>query len=260
MTSDNGSDRAQPEDEHRFASNARRAAMEFYVGAKEDVIRAGFGWEIDWQERLTLESVTRDHVAREIAWVVLSSGMRASVVARVFDAVSRAFCYWDVTRIQADVGGCSARALHAFHHPGKIRAIATNCGIVAEEELDTFKAHLRMRGPPWLTRFGYVGPVTCWHLGKNLGLDVVKPDRHLVRMARAGGTRGPNELCALFAAISGDRLSVVDLVLWRFATIRQDYARELNALKQYGASMPEGPFDAGSDELFGGVASSGPWE
>src|SRR5204862_28581 len=50
---------------------------------------------------------------------------------------------------------------------------------------------LRAHGPTWLTRCPYIGPVTCWHLAKNVGMDVVKPDRHLVRMAQASGARDP---------------------------------------------------------------------
>lgn len=209
----------------------RRAALEFYVAAKEHVIRAGFGWEIDWQEQLTLESVNEQHVLREQAWVVLSSGMRAAIVARLFEQVTRAFWDWDAAAIQENPSRCVARALAAFSHPGKVNAIATNCQMLAEEGLDEWKQELRAQGPTRLMRFRYIGPVTCWHLAKNVGLDVVKPDRHLLRMARASGTRDPDSLCALFANMTGDRLAVVDLVLWRYATLRPHYVAELRALK-----------------------------
>jgi hypothetical protein len=209
----------------------RRAALEFYVGAKEHVVRAGFAWQVDWQEQLTLERVDERHVLREQAWVVLSSGMREAVVARLFDRVSRAFCDWDACAIQENPARCVAHALAAFAHPGKISAIATNCAMVATQGLEAWKHALRAYGPTWLTRFQYIGPITCWHLAKNVGLDVVKPDRHLMRMALASGRRDPTALCALFASVTGDRLAVVDLVLWRYATLRPNYVAELRALK-----------------------------
>ena len=50
-----------------------------------------------------------------------------------------------------------------------------------------------------------------------------KPDRHLVRIAGALGARSVDHLCRPLAEFSGDPVSVVDLVLWRFATLRTDY-------------------------------------
>ena len=41
---------------------------------------------------------------------------------------------------------------------------------------------MRTEGVNYLTTFDQIGPVTAFHLAKNLGLDVVKPDRPLVRM------------------------------------------------------------------------------
>lgn len=209
----------------------RRAVFEFYVGAKEHVVRAGFGGEIDWQEQLTLERVNEHDVLREQAWVVLSSGMRATVVSRLFEQVGRAFCDWDAVAIQENPTHCVARALAAFSHPGKVNAIATNCEMLADEGIDSWKHSLLAHGPTWLMRLRYVGPITCWHLAKNVGLDVVKPDRHLMRMARASGARDPLVLCRLLASMTGDRLAVVDLVLWRYATLRPNYVAELQALK-----------------------------
>jgi len=213
----------------------RRAALEFYVRVKEHVIRAGFAWELDWQEQLSLERATASHVLREQAWVVLSSGMRATVVAGLFDRVSGAFCDWDPDGIQENPSRCIAEAMHAFAHAGKLSAIAANCLMLSEDGLEPWKRALLAHGPPWLMRFRYIGPVTCWHLAKNIGLDVVKPDRHLVRMARASGMRDVTSFCSLFAQMTGDRLAVVDLVLWRYATLRPDYVAEIRALGLVGA-------------------------
>ena len=179
--------------------------------------------------------MTESHVLREQAWVVLSSGMRATVVAGLFAQVSRAFCDWDAVAIQKNPARCVTRALRAFAHEGKMNAIAANCLMLAHEGLDAWKRALVAHGPRWLTRFRYIGPVTCWHLAKNIGLDVVKPDRHLVRMVRASGTRDATSFCSLFAKMTGDRLAVVDLVLWRYATLKPDYVAEVRALKLAGA-------------------------
>lgn len=56
------------------------------------------------------------------------------------------------------------------------------------------------------------------HLAKNLGCDVVKPDRWLERLAAAEGTT-PHLLCNRLAYASGDRIATVDVVLWRACAI-----------------------------------------
>jgi hypothetical protein len=60
----------------------------------------------------------------------------------------------------------------------------------------------------------WIGPITRWHVAKNFGLDVIKPDRHLVRVATAASCT-PQALCAKIAAHTGDCLPLVDTVLWR---------------------------------------------
>ena len=60
-------------------------------------------------------------------------------------------------------------------------------------------------------------------LAKNLGVDTAKPDRHLVRVAEATGYASPASLCEHLARMVGDTVAVVDLVIWRFATISADY-------------------------------------
>lgn len=229
---------------HEATAGIHRAAFEFYVHAKEHVLAAGFTSEIDWQERTALADLTKPDFLREQAWVVLSSGMRASVVGARFEQFSAAFCSWDAAQICETPRTCIERALRVFAHPAKISAIAANCLMIADADLDSWKAELRTHGPAWLMRLGYIGPVTCWHLAKNIGLDVVKPDRHLVRMARASGARDVNELCCLCSTMAGDSLAVVDLVLWRYATLQPNYVSEARALQLQHLRFRNQPDDA----------------
>ena len=62
--------------------------------------------------------------------------------------------------------------------------------------------------------------VTAIHFGKSLGLPLVKPDRHLVRIANEHGFECPSDMCACIAKIVGDPLQVIDIVLWRYGAIR----------------------------------------
>jgi hypothetical protein len=68
--------------------------IESYLLAKLAIVEAGFEGELAWQERQRVETVDERLFLAEAAWVVLSSGMRESVVRKVFPAVEAAFQGW----------------------------------------------------------------------------------------------------------------------------------------------------------------------
>lgn len=198
--------------------------VEAYLTAYEHVVEAGFGAEIDWQEQQCIDAVTETDFLRETAWVILSAGMRESVIRDRFACVSDAFLEWTSARaIVRSKERCIQRGLYAFNHQGKIRAIGDVAAFVETTGFYTFVESLRVDGLSELQRLPFIGPVTRYHLAKNLGLDVVKPDRHLVRIAEAAGFIDPDTMCRQIAAVTGDRLATIDVVLWRYATIRPAY-------------------------------------
>ena len=73
----------------------------------------------------------------------------------------------------------------------------------------------------------------------DLGLSVVKPDRHLQRIAAAAGFSSPLELCQLISDRLGEPVQVVDVVLWRYASLFSDYVRVFAALRDSSCSRME---------------------
>ncbi|HUW65883.1 MAG TPA: hypothetical protein VMW83_14560, partial [Spirochaetia bacterium] len=55
-----------------------------------------------------------------------------------------------------------------------------------------------------------------YHLARNVGLDVVKPDRHMVRLAQYLQYSSPDELVSEIASETGERKGLIDFVLWRW--------------------------------------------
>jgi hypothetical protein len=195
-----------------------------YLTMKEVVIRSGYSWEIDWQEERHLSRLTEREFLAEGAWVILSSGMRESVVARHFPRVSKAFKDWASAQVVAmNRRECEQQALQAFNNPSKIEAIASLCERVNSRGFERILEEVYIGGVSYLMTFNHIGPVTSFHLAKNIGLDVVKPDRHLTRMAAAAGYSSPEELCQNIAKITGEKISVIDIVLWRYATLDHQY-------------------------------------
>ncbi len=197
--------------------------IDAYITAKEEVLRRGFGEEIAWQESQDFLAVGETDFLREAAWVILNAGMREAVVRDRFPALSTAFANWtSANAIVANEARCRRAALRLFAHEGKIDAILSLSRKVSKEGFDQIKSRIALEGAEYLASFDFIGPVTCYHLAKNLGLDVVKPDRHLVRVARRTGFRTPSDLCRAISVRTGDRLAVVDIVIWRYATLTRD--------------------------------------
>lgn len=195
-----------------------------YLEAKSRVVESGFGNEIRWQAQVSPDGIDERTFLREAAWVILSSGMRESVIRDKFPAFSKAFCDWKCAMaIYRQRSICADRAMSVFGHQGKIAAILALAEHVYRNGFEAVERRLKAEGPEFLQRFPYLGPATSMHLAKNLGLDVVKPDRHLIRASRAARFESPSAFCAAIAEEIGDRVAVIDIVVWRFATIERRY-------------------------------------
>ncbi len=207
----------------------RPSVIDSYLDAKHAVVLAGYWAEIDWQANLAFDDATESTFLSEAAWVILSSGFRERAVRSLFPRVSRAFLEWSSAQaIVRNRRKCVANALIAFGHVGKVDAIAIVAERVADLGFARFAAELRADPIAFLQTLPYLGPVTSIHLAKNLGFDVVKPDRHLARISLGLGFPGPDELCTAISDVVGDPLSVVDIVFWRFATLFPDYMTRLS--------------------------------
>lgn len=209
-----------------------------YFDVKSMVIEAGYGEEIAWQQDLRWDDVTEQSFLREAAWVILSSGMRESIIRRAFPVISRAFFQWSSSReIVDNRQSCIRTAMECFAHAGKISAIVTAAERIADIGFDSVRQEVDAHGVAYLRTYPYLGPATALHLAKNIGLSVAKPDRHLVRIAQAAGYQSPDELCAVLADASGDPVSVVDIVLWRFAVLNPQYEDYFRHLTQWPQSV-----------------------
>lgn len=176
-----------------------------YLTLRERIIAAGFEHDVAWAETVRAP-LTASAFADEYIWVVLNSGMKNTVACTIADRV--------YPTIQA---GGSARDV--FRHPGKAAAIdhvwmLRHCFFARFQmvKADPTAIVAFCRTLPW------IGAITCWHLAKNYGADVAKPDRWLVRVAERSGET-VDGLCRRLSADTGDRIGTVDLVIWRSCTL-----------------------------------------
>jgi hypothetical protein len=187
-----------------------------YLKAKGWIIDAGYEDDISWAEGLEFIKPDAEYVVREAAWVILNSGFRFQVVQRVWPRVTAAFRFWDIEQIDES---CVIEALGVLKNVGKMNAIWDIAKLVREEGVDDILRDAA--DPPKLRRLPWIGKITCWHLAKVLGVDVIKPDVHLTRAAKAAGFETALGLCENIRELSGDRLTVIDSVLWRYGEQRE---------------------------------------
>lgn len=197
-------------------SGIRRDVMLGYLEAFGRVNDAGYARDIDWADGLARVRPDPVYVLREGAWVIVNSGFRYAVARKLWPRLLEAFHEFDVDRVTES---CLPAALAALNHVGKMGAIVKLAAIVRAEDIDRILADAK--DPPKLTRLPWVGKITCWHYAKVLGVDVVKPDVHLVRAAKAAKYDTPAALCEAIRDFTGDRLTVVDSVLWRYGEQQQ---------------------------------------
>ena len=203
--------------------SSKQTPVDTYRKALESLVATNFSAEIEWHRNQVFREFEEHDFLCEAAWVVLNSGFRESVVRSKFDNVSLCFLDWrsakDIVEAKEQ---CVASALQEFGHVSKISSIAMIAERVDELGFENYKRIVRDDPIGELAKLPHIGPITVWHLAKNLGFNVAKPDRHLVRLAIEHGYECVHEFCQTISDSTGEYVAVIDLVLWRYVVSQQD--------------------------------------
>ena len=186
---------------------AQDKLLQFYYDAREEVIKAGYQWEIDVVENRTFDQIRPIDFIHEYVFVVMSAGMKNQV------AVKMAKRYW-------------TEGIDTVKHSGKKKAIEKMTEYIHDEKeisyvvfFNKLKSLNDVQKLELLAELPWIGGITKYHLARNLGIDVAKPDRHLVRLAKEYDFDDVQEMCDYVAHRTGDRIGTVDVVLWRYSNL-----------------------------------------
>ena len=174
--------------------------INYYNEIRRKVKNTEHGYLIDkWQNTECCESDYE--FFRQYSWVVISANLSNKAALKIFDNV-----------IYAIKIGNSTRSV--FNHDKKASAIE----YIFKHRNEVFDKYNKIKNVNeklyFLNTLPWIGPTNRYHLARNLGLDVCKPDRHLKRIADYYNTT-PDKLCQKLSNESGDRIGVVDYVIWR---------------------------------------------
>ncbi|MFA5202979.1 MAG: hypothetical protein WC708_01000 [Lentisphaeria bacterium] len=170
------------------------------------------------------EELTPEKFFLECMWVIHATGFNAQVVGQMMPKLVTAYGQWNILGHE-NIENVLERVCKICNNPAKIESVRSIAGImVGTNNWENFKQD-RLSSPDKLKELPYIGKVTCFHLARNIGLlDSVKPDLHLVRLAKYWGYRDCIELCKYFQEShekkTGTRypLGIIDLILWYAAS------------------------------------------
>ena len=95
-----------------------------YLFAKTIVIDEGYSNEITWQLNVQFDDLDESTFLKEIAWVILTSGMKEKIIRIHFLNLSKCFYNWESAEIiVANENKCFNEAIKYFNNKLKISAI-----------------------------------------------------------------------------------------------------------------------------------------
>lgn len=153
--------------------------------------------DIQWSEGIE-PPVHADDFALEAIFVICNGGMKNTVARIIFDRVCAAL----------DSGQSSSAGLNNARKAASIDDIWNRRAAL----FDGYRA--ANDKVAYCESLPHIGAITKFHLAKNFGAQVAKPDVHLQRLANREGTTA-QALCERLSLASGYKVATVDVLLWR---------------------------------------------
>jgi len=185
--------------------------------AERFCLENGFAKEIEWcDNRPTFDKMDQRNFLCEYAWVVYNSGMKNSVIEGKWVLLTDAFKLFVPHIVVAFSKEVREKVLSIFGHKQKVDAVITVAKLIVKKGFEErIRSLIAENTLAYLDSLPFIGPITKYHLARNLGFDYVKPDRHLVRLAKKYNMT-PFEFCDIIHQKTGRRLGTIDVILWRF--------------------------------------------
>ncbi len=182
-----------------------------------DHIRQEHPEVLDWAENVnqdTFKWLKSKEFLDEYCWVIYASGFRVAVIEAKFPLLRKAFKDFDLTAL-ARMRSLKA-VLDVFNNERKAECFLAGSKVIADEGFAKFKRRLKDQGVCVLETLPGIGPITKFHLAKNIGLvDEAKPDIWLVRAAKECSA-SVDELVTFLSKRNQMSRHVVDVTLWQY--------------------------------------------
>lgn len=174
----------------------------------------------------------------EVSFSILASGFRVETIEKRWEEFTKIFLGWEPLKIlestipvysliPGEKSGRSAEemkknALKLLNNERKINAIFINgiflARIVAaedDEKWPEFRDSI-YENVDVLKNFTYIGDTLKYHVARNIGVDTIKPDVHMMRIAKHYGY-DVFEMAEMLSKQFAMPKHTVDTILWRYS-------------------------------------------
>lgn len=181
-------------------------------------------WGISWYVNLPNcpTEVKESRLVEEYIWCVLVSGFRARTISNIWDKIKLFTNQFNLSYCVSNPVIVEKALLSVFNNRRKVNNISTGLRYLnhvgSDEWLHKIKNDYNV-----LQSLPGIGPVVCYHLARNLGVDVAKPDLWLLRMCKWFGYpethEGVQDFCKSISDITDHRIGQVDGIIWDFCSL-----------------------------------------
>lgn len=162
----------------------------------------------------TFKNLRSKQFLSEYCWVVYASGFKVAILETIFPDLKAAFKDFELDELAKMKS--TKPVLAIFNNERKANSFLAGSKRIAQEGFSEFKKRLQNTCVDMLEELPGIGPITKFHLAKNIGLvDEAKPDVWLVRAADACSST-VKELVAFLSEKYGMSRHAVDVILWRY--------------------------------------------
>ena len=201
--------------------------IDLYVSCIQEVLMRGWADEVrENRERPTINTVDRAKFLHECAYCVFVANFAEKTIRERWPALTRAFRSWDCEEISKHKEEVRDEAMQVFGNEQKVTATLKCAERLSGNKWEEFKDTLIHRDLSEQLEFldnelPGIGKAAKYQLAGAIGIDVAKPDVHLLRLAQQYGhlatEEGVQQFANRIAKLVGERVKVVDYVLWRYS-------------------------------------------
>jgi hypothetical protein len=187
-----------------------QATDEFFFNAQEHILK--IGCDTSWVHENSPEEITPEKFFGEYIWVVYASGFSVNRLEQLRESLYDAYGDYETL-----TGSRKQTVLNVINNQRKWNAIYRTARMMQESSWDEFKERY-LNSIESMTALDFIGPVTKFHLARNLGYNCAKPDRWMCKIADKLGWPNVDSMCMYLAEKHGFELKEIDIILWEYAS------------------------------------------
>jgi hypothetical protein len=178
--------------------------------------------EIEWIRSITedtFNNIDSQSFLEQYCWVVYVSGFQVNIIEAIFGELKEDFKDFNLDELKNMTDIRTVRKV--FNSPRKAECFLKGSHMIANEGFDKFKKHVKEGGVDELEKLPGIGPITKYHLARNIGLiDTEKSDIWMKRAAEMCATNTSKLVDFLVGEYKLKR-RVVDAIIWRYGADKQ---------------------------------------